>query len=566
MYLHRYGLSREPFSIAPDPRFLYLSDRHREALAHLLYGLQGNGGFVILTGEVGAGKTTLCRGLLEQADVHGRIAYIFNPRLTELELLQTVCGEFGLEVEASSRSSIKALIDTLNAFLLAEHTGGRRCVLVIDEAQNLSDGVLEQLRLLTNLETTERKLLLIVLVGQPELREMLARPQLAALAQRVIARYHLEPLSAADTRAYVRHRLRVAGATDPLPLGDAAVARVHAITAGVPRRINLLCDRALLAAYAADCDQVEPGQLDAAAAEVGLGAARATPDGGIPAWRLAAMSAAFGAAIGAVGLAMWWHGRAPPSATPVAASVPAVDRRLAIAPTPTASRPTGAVDARASDADRPNPPALATTLHRTHLPELWPRLHADINDAWHQLARHWNVTSPAAQTGSAPATSRDCPVSAPLRCWRGTITLAQAMALDRPALLLLRDAVGAERAVLVRSLGAQDVVVETSAGVWQLSRAELAQAWSGDYATLWRSPEGWPAQGTPEPTDAIVAWLEQQLDAAMPRDASVPSPSWRERLMRFQRAQGLKPDGLPGPMTVMQLNRALGVHEPRLEP
>jgi general secretion pathway protein A len=566
MYLHRYGLSREPFSIAPDPRFLYLSDRHREALAHLLYGLQGNGGFVILTGEVGAGKTTLCRGLLEQAEAHGRIAYIFNPRLTELELLQTVCDEFGLEVESSRRGSIKVLIDTLNTFLLAEHAGGRRCVLVIDEAQNLSDGVLEQLRLLTNLETTERKLLLIVLVGQPELREMLARPQLTALAQRVIARYHLEPLSAADTRAYVRHRLRVAGATDPLPLGDAAVVRVHAITAGVPRRINLLCDRALLAAYAADCDQVNPDQLDAAAAEVGLAAARPTASNVTPAWRLAAVGAAFGAAIGAVAVAMWLHGRAPPSAAPVAAGGSASHTGSLQAQPVVPDRSPGTLEARASRTDITSPSALATKPHRTHLPELWPRLHADIDGAWRQLARHWDVASPAAPAGSAPGAGRDCPVPAPLRCWRGSITLAQAMALDRPALLLLRDAAGAERAVLLRSLDAQDVVVETSDGAWQLSRAELARSWSGDYATLWRAPEGWPAQGAPEPGDAIVAWLEQQLDAAMPRDASVPSANWRERLMRFQRAQSLKPDGVPGPMTVMQLNRALGVHEPRLEP
>lgn len=566
MYLHRYGLSREPFSIAPDPRFLYLSDRHREALAHLLYGLHGNGGFVVLTGEVGAGKTTLCRGLLEQAEVHGRIAYIFNPRLTELELLQTVCDEFGLEVESSRRGSIKVLIDALNAFLLAEHAGGRRCVLVIDEAQNLSDGVLEQLRLLTNLETTERKLLLIVLVGQPELREMLARPQLAALAQRVIARYHLEPLSAADTRAYVRHRLRVAGATDPLPLDDAAAARVHAIAAGVPRRINLLCDRALLAAYAADCDQVGPSQLDAAAAEVGLATAPATPGTAAPMWRQAAAGTAFGMAIGAIAVAMWLHGRAPPTGAPVPASGSPVDARALQAQASLAGHSTANLEARASPAGRANPSAPTTEPRRAHLPELWPRLKADVGGAWLQLARRWDAASPAAPPASAPATGRDCPVPAPLRCWRGSITLAQAAALDRPALLLLRDAAGVERAALLRSLDAQDVVVETDDGAWMLSRVELAQAWSGDYATLWRSPEGWPAQGAPAPTDAVVAWLEQQLDAAMPLDGTTPLPSWRERLMRFQRAQGLKPDGVPGPLTVMQLNRALGVPEPRLEP
>ncbi|HRD98244.1 MAG TPA: AAA family ATPase, partial [Rubrivivax sp.] len=210
MYAPFFGLSREPFSIAPDPRFLFMSERHREALAHLLYGVGGGGGFVLLTGEIGAGKTTVGRCFLEQLPSRCAVAYIFNPKLSVAELLQTVCGEFGIAIEPGE-TSIKAHVDALNRFLLAAHAQGRQALLVIDEAQSLSAEVLEQLRLLTNLETAERKLLQIILIGQPELRDMLAQPGLEQLAQRVIARYHLGPLSREESAQYVAHRLAVAG-------------------------------------------------------------------------------------------------------------------------------------------------------------------------------------------------------------------------------------------------------------------------------------------------------------------------------------------------------------------
>jgi general secretion pathway protein A len=248
MYNALFGLTKDPFSIAPDPRFLYMSERHREALAHLLYGAQGGGGLVLLTGAVGAGKTTVCRAFVEQLPKSVDLAYVFNPALSVTELLAVVSDDFGLAVPA--QASVKAHVDALNDFLLQRHAQGRSCVLVIDEAQNLSSEVLEQLRLLTNLETDTRKLLQIVLIGQPELRDRLAGPALEQVAQRVIARYHLEPLSEADTLMYVRHRMAVAGLVTALPFDDPALRRVHKLARGVPRRINLLCDRALLGAYA----------------------------------------------------------------------------------------------------------------------------------------------------------------------------------------------------------------------------------------------------------------------------------------------------------------------------
>src|SRR5688500_677943 len=267
MYAPFFGLRQEPFSIAPDPRYLFMSERHREALAHLLYGVKGGGGFVLLTGEIGAGKTTVCRCFLEQIPKRSNVAYIFNPKLTVIELLRSICDEFRIpyKLPRGEAATVKAYVDPLNDFLLKTHAVGQNNVLIIDEAQNLSADVLEQLRLLTNLETNERKLLQIILIGQPELRTMLARPELEQLAQRVTARFHLEALSEAETAQYVRHRLAVAGMTTAIPFDRRALARIHRLSRGVPRRINLLCDRALLGAYAEGKTSVARGIVDKAA-------------------------------------------------------------------------------------------------------------------------------------------------------------------------------------------------------------------------------------------------------------------------------------------------------------
>src|SRR3954469_14483901 len=252
MYAKFFGLRQEPFSIAPDPRYLFMSERHREALAHLLYGVGGGGGFVLLSGEIGAGKTTVCRCFLEQIPKRCNVAYIFNPKLTVMELLKTVCDEFHIPTPGADgpAPTVKTYVDALNGYLLRTHAVGQNNVLIIDEAQMLSADVLEQLRLLTNLETSERKLLQIILIGQPELRTLLARPDLEQLAQRVIARFHLKALSEVETTQYIQHRLSVSGMTRSMPFDPPALQRIHELTRGVPRRINLLCDRVMLGAYA----------------------------------------------------------------------------------------------------------------------------------------------------------------------------------------------------------------------------------------------------------------------------------------------------------------------------
>src|SRR5450830_402201 len=266
MYHSYFGLAEAPFSIAPEPRYLYMSRHHQEALAHLLYGVNGDGGFVLLTGEVGTGKTTICRCLLQQIPASCDVAYIFNPMLTMEELLSTICVEFGIAYPPGN-TSIMVFVDCINAFLLDAHAKGRHTVLIIDEAQNLSADVLEQMRLLTNLETNERKLLQIILLGQPELALMLERPELRQLSQRIVARYHLGPLTKPEVAAYVRHRLEISGAQRQL-IPARLMGRVYRLSGGVPRVINVLCDRSLLGAYVEGKECIDGATLAKAAREV----------------------------------------------------------------------------------------------------------------------------------------------------------------------------------------------------------------------------------------------------------------------------------------------------------
>ena len=265
MYRKYFGIKRSPFSIAPDPRFLYMSEQHREALAHLLYGIRSEGGFVLLTGEVGTGKTTICRRVIQALHKNIVVAFIIHPTLSVAELLATICDEFGISYPR--KTSIKGLVDRINAFLLDLNAKRKKAILIIDEAQNLSHEVLEQIRLLTNLETNERKLLQIILVGQPELRDKLARPELRQLAQRIVARCHLDALSKADVFLYVNHRLGVAGGRSELFSQD-ALNSLYIYSGGIPRLINIICDRALLGAFVRQNEIVDRATLTKAAGEV----------------------------------------------------------------------------------------------------------------------------------------------------------------------------------------------------------------------------------------------------------------------------------------------------------
>ena len=552
MYAPFFGLEHAPFSIAPDPRYLFMSDRHREALAHLLYGLDAGGGFVLLTGEIGTGKTTVCRCFLEQIPAHCNVAYIFNPKLTATELLRSICDEFGVAHAPAvpGAETVKDCLDPLNAFLLAQHAAGRNNGLIIDEAQTLAPDVLEQLRLLTNLETSERKLLQIILIGQPELRGMVASPELEQLAQRVIARFHLDALSAQETAQYIAHRLGVAGLAGPLPFDRRALQRVHRLARGVPRRINLLCDRALLGAYAAGVRVVTDAIVRRAAREV-FGAAPGPAAHRTRRWPAAAVGAVgalAGAAVVAAGVWAWQaHG---PSAS-AASAAPSAKAAAALAG---ASAPAFAASAAAS-AERGLEAFLAAQP-------------AGEGAAWTDLARAWGAAPPA---GTAAAQGDDCPdwlASARLACYAvPRASLSMLRQLDRPALLTLHPAGGAVPvAAVLRHLDGKAATFEGAGGhSVRVPVAELAQVWRGEMATLWREPEGVTAGRDVAILPAGRDWIDQHLpaEAAGGRDAGSEQER-RARIRRFQVAQGLTPDGRAGPLTLMQLNRAAGVSEPRL--
>ncbi|MBW8843725.1 MAG: AAA family ATPase [Burkholderiales bacterium] len=557
MYAPFFGLKQAPFSIAPDPHYLFMSERHREALAHLLYGLDGGGGFVLLTGEIGAGKTTVCRCFLEQIPANCNVAYIFNPKLTVTELLQAICDEFHVQVPPGA-GTVKDYVDPLNAFLLAQHAAGRNNVLIIDEAQNLSADVLEQLRLLTNLETSERKLLQVVLIGQPELRGMLARPELEQLAQRVIARFHLGALSEAETAQYIRHRLTVAGLTGALPFDGKALRLIHQLTRGVPRRINLLCDRALLGGYASGQAQVTPAIVRRAAAEV-FDAQPATPApkrGRDPVGMgLVVLAAAMAGAGLTWGLQQSQAGRgktgaaAATSANAVASTAP-----LAASAASAASRP-----ASATSSAVPSPEPL-------HLADWTPR----DGDAWAALAKIWGLPL---QPQADPCTAA---MQHSLQCYRssnGSLSLIRL--IDRPVLLTLQRPGQPPALAALVGLDGQQATLLVDGTPRRVALPELAGAWRGEFATFWRMPPGYVNRA--DNIAPLRNWLAEQLArvpgmpaiaASAGTAASGPPPGWPElsrQVQAFQASQGLQPDGRVGPITLMLINRAAGVAEPRLD-
>eukprot|EP01137_Pigoraptor_chileana_P005597 Opistho-2@2899 len=479
MYAKFFGLQQEPFSIAPDPRYLFMSERHRDALAHLLYGVRGGGGFVLLTGEIGAGKTTVCRCFLEQIPKRCNVAYIFNPKLTVNELLRTICEEFHIggvpAAGAQEQATVKSYLDPLNEFLLKTHAVGQNNVLIIDEAQNLAPEVLEQLRLLTNLETSERKLLQIVLIGQPELRDMLARPELEQLAQRVIARFHLQALSEAETVQYVRHRLGVAGLSGPLPFDGGALRRIHRLARGVPRRINLLCDRALLGAYAHGRSRVDRAIVDRAAAEVFDAGERPARRGG--AWPLAAA----GGLAALAGVSVLATRLADPGV--VAAPPPALVAKAASAAAPAASQ---ALPAAGPDASLSLAPS-------------------DAVQAWRELTTLWRVTlSENEWADPCPALKRQ-----QLHCFRSDDGLALLRLLGRPAVLSWRDEeTGQTLNLNLLGLQGQSATVGSAGRSQTVSLLALGRQWRGEFITLWRAPPGYQTRLSAGPA---LDWLDQQL-------------------------------------------------------
>jgi len=556
MYHQHFGLSEAPFSIAVNPRYLFMSQRHRDALAHLLYGVGGGGGFILLTGEVGTGKTTINRCLLEQLPDTTDLAIILNPALSAVELLATACDELQISYPEGTES-LKILTDALHRYLLDNHGTGRRTVLMIDEAQHLDFDVLEQIRLLTNLETNDEKLLQIILIGQPELTEKLARPELRQLNQRITARYNLQPLDRGETAAYIRHRLDIAGLKGGQTLfSDGAVKEVHRITRGIPRLINVLCDRSLLGAYGKKLAQVNPKLVKEAASEVFGQESRSN----VSSYWLPALAAVIVAIVLGVLMLQGSETAQPKSAvidsnqseqggsTILAKEMPAEKARASIdAPVlePDAVVPSDRVQAASSASVVTSPPASVITPNWLFSPLdgealLW-RVASDLNQP---------ASVCPALTGSA------------IQC---TMTRSDVfddiVGLGRPVLL---DMVSPDRfsaTTLLMGFDGTEALVWSDLGLVRVTAGELASAWSGGYRYLWRAPEEWDGAlsvGSSGAPVTIVANLFATLDGRELRPQAVFSEDLAKRVRWFQESEGLVADGVVGEKTLLRLMDRLG--------
>ncbi|HSB78423.1 MAG TPA: AAA family ATPase [Candidatus Methylomirabilis sp.] len=545
MYTSHFGLTEPPFSITPDPRYLYMSERHREGLAHLLYGIQQPGGFVQLTGEVGTGKTTLCRCLLEQLPPKVDVALILNPRLTAVEFLATVCDELRITYPPETWS-VKGLVDGLYSYLLEAHAQGRRTVLIIDEAQNLRPDVLEQIRLLTNLETATLKLLQIILIGQPELIRILEREKLRQLAQRITARYHLLHFSRRDTPAYIRHRLRVAGGSDTL-FTPAAMRCVHRLSGGVPRVINVICDRALLGAYAHDQHRVTAGTVRRASREV-RGAVSWNKRGGRLGWTLG-LGALAVAAAGTTILVTPNHlslprDRGAPAVLSADARPTAVASVSGESQQPVEARPGGPIDGG------PTAPRLADLLADASLGR-------DDNAAFASLYSRWGLEPRKTRTGLGCESGR----SQGVECLFNVGSWNKLRRFDLPAILELALPGGERRRVALMALGDNSATLALGGREYTFPLSEVERFWDGPFILLWKVPPLESRLISPGMRGKDVEWLRRKLDEIEGKPSkgarsNLYDQELKQRVLAFQASRSLSPDGLVGAETLAQLTLA----------
>lgn len=525
MYCDHFGFSEQPFALTPNPAFLFLSSRHQEAFAHLLYGIDNHAGFIELSGEVGTGKTTVIRTFLNQLDPEThRTALIFNPTMSALGLLQGINREYGLDGTSTEKSE---LLEALNRFLLDENRAGRTVVLVIDEAQNLSPDVLEQIRLISNLETERDKLIQIVLVGQPELRTLLSRQELRQLNQRITVRYHLEPMGFDDTQNYIRHRIRVAASgREPVTFSTGTVKKIFAFSGGLPRLINGACDRALLIAYTTETREVSPAMAASAIADVTEAPRRP------PLSRPVAAAAAIllVAALGAGTYALTRKGDVASDAAPPTLSEPAA----------TDTRPLNTAEALS---------ALAAISERDNLM-------AAVN----AIFRSWQVPpmAPASAAADLRAIARERGLTVTVL----STDLDDLLRLDTPALLHITLPGGGKRIVaLTAGRKGQFIIEPAIAGRTALSRNELAALWSGRASIVWKNFHGIPPRMKPGSSGDGVGQLQGLLKGAGYYKGAISArydTATMEAIRAFQKAERLNIDGRAGEKTLLMLYRRAG--------
>ena len=596
MYTNYFNFKEPPFSIAPNPRFLYMSPRHQEGLAHLLYGIKKGEGFVTLTGEVGTGKTTLCHCFLEQLPDDIEIALILNPKLNSIELLASICDELGIHYPPGNQS-LKTFIDLLNKYLLSAHAKGRRTVLVIDEAQNLSFEVLEQIRLLTNLETSTTKLLQIILVGQPELKQLLNRQELRQLNQRITARYHLQPLSFAETRAYIHHRLSVSGGRQDI-FTDRAIRKIFKLAKGIPRSINILCDRSLLGAYASGEHTIKSKIIKKAANEA-LPEIEKTNHPIRLAIFVILIFISLGAGfyffiypmrtdINELRLSSLLNKLQLSISSPVTSandtelpgSVSIANKQPAVAitnksehnPEPAKHQMVGPIrpgyvivsDAKETAIDMPVDENTAIEETQTFR-EIITNSGLDLNSALTQLLNIWSEKAPPGQPVDC-----DLILKRGLHCLFDIDSWNHVITLNRPTVLEFALPGKIKRyALLIGTEQGQPILRINDDYVVRLD--EVLSYWQGYFLTLWKPPFPGMQYTYPRQTSKNVMWLRQQMDAIEENSETVTRPRYydknlKKRVISFQRQNNLKEDGIVGPRTIIHLqNSAVMINFPLLE-
>jgi general secretion pathway protein A len=551
MYIKHFRLSESPFSLTPDPRYFFMSERHREGLAHLLYGIQQPGGFVLLTGEIGSGKTTLCRCLIKQLPPDTDIALILNPRLTAIELLAAVCDELRVPY-AKETESVKVLIDALNERLLENHAQRKRTAVIIDEAQNLSGDVLEQVRLLTNLETATEKLLQIILIGQPELLTLLKRQDLRQLSQRITARYHLLPMSWSETSAYIRHRILIAGRSDSV-FSSGAIRQVCRLSKGVPRIVNIICDRALLGAYANDKRDVTAAIVRRASQETRGAAPRLLR-------RIMTAGIIIIAAIAVLATLYLKSSRL------------SVRPRNAITATAAASSiklPPAASQAKATVADKPSGPGVQQASVKPdqapHLLELLMSSSANATTAagFNTIYAIWgvNISLGPSDLGCRAGQEQG------FECLFQSGNWARLRRFDLPAILEMALPDGRRKHAALVWLGENSARLVIGSRDYEFPLSEIEKLWTGSFILLWKPPFATHPISMGARGKEVV-WVLRALNTVEGKASGETSDLFnedlRKRVIAFQQGRSLLQDGTVGQETLVRLAAALESKAPSI--
>ena len=547
MYLSHFSLNERPFSISPDPRFLFMSNRYREALAHLTYGVEDGGGFVLLTGEVGTGKTTVCRCLLQQLPDNTRLAFVLNPKLNSLELLATICDELDIKYPENC-DSLKVLTDKLSDYLLKCYQKGLSVVVMIDEAQNIATEVLEQIRLLTNLETNQKKLLQIILVGQPELQEKLAKRELRQLAQRITARYHLRPLNLKETMAYVLHRVKIAGSKKTL-FSRKSIELMHAKTAGIPRLINTICDRALVAACSRNKNQVDHKIMAEAVSDV-MGenpSPEALATNKPNRWL---KSVVFTTAAVVLLIVVFWLGQQSNQNQQTAQNLPSTELSKETV-RGQMSQPKSQQSAEQNTdkyaVNQSNSPNLVEQLLGS---ERW-----DNNGLWsmQQLLKLWNIEY------SPLADGPGCEFAANygLICHTETGNWQKLRELNRPALLRFSAGLQGEFWGTLRSISGTEASMQFGDRVTTAKLEELSTIWTGEFRMVWQAPSGYQGGLKIGDRGPAILWLSQKMRVLMNENAIETDrfdDNLKSLVSQFQRQRNIAADGIAGMQTILTIN------------